>query len=245
MPVAPGLEAEFINAGHLLGSAFVRMRRSDGNGGTILFGGDLGRYDRPVLPDPSPGVACDVLLVESTYGDRDASAEDDGAQLARIVNETAERGGKLIIPAFAIGRVEEVLYWLKKLEESDRVPVLPVYVDSPMAVQALRVLPPACARAGPGRPAGARRGVGVRHRALRARGVAPASRNRSSIVRVRHRHLGQRHGHRRPRAAPPGRGAARPATTPCCSSASRRTARAAAPDRRRSRRSRCSASSSR
>ncbi len=137
MPVAPGLEAEFINAGHLLGSAFVRMRRSNGNGGTIVFGGDLGRYARPVLPDPSPGVACDVLLVESTYGDREHPADDDGAQLARIVNETADRGGKLIIPSFAIGRVEEVLYWLKKLEESNRVPVLPVYVDSPMAVQAL------------------------------------------------------------------------------------------------------------
>ena len=83
MPVAPGLEAEFINAGHLLGSAFVRMRRSDGNGGTMVFGGDLGRYDRPILPDPSPGVACDVLLVESTYGDREHPADDDGAQLAR------------------------------------------------------------------------------------------------------------------------------------------------------------------
>jgi metallo-beta-lactamase family protein len=137
MPLAPGLEAEFINAGHLLGSAFVRMRRSNGSGGTIVFGGDLGRYARPVLPDPSPGVACDVLLVESTYGDREHPPDDDGAQLARIVNETAERQGRLIIPSFAIGRVEEVLYWLKKLEDSNRVPVLPVYVDSPMAVQAL------------------------------------------------------------------------------------------------------------
>jgi metallo-beta-lactamase family protein len=137
MPVAPGLEAEFINAGHLLGSAFVRMRRSNGRNGTIVFGGDLGRYSRPVLPDPSAGVACDVLLVESTYGDREHAPDDDGAQLARIVTETAERQGRLIIPSFAIGRVEEVLYWLKKLEDSNRVPVLPVYVDSPMAVQAL------------------------------------------------------------------------------------------------------------
>ena len=137
VPIAPGLEAEFINAGHLLGSAFVRLRRSNGSGGTIVFGGDLGRYGRPVLPDPSPGVACDVLLVESTYGDREHPVDDGGAQLARIVNETAERQGRLIIPSFAIGRVEEVLYWLKKLEDSNRVPVLPVYVDSPMAVQAL------------------------------------------------------------------------------------------------------------
>jgi metallo-beta-lactamase family protein len=136
-PVSPDLEAEFINAGHLLGSAYARIRRPDGNGSTILFGGDLGRYDRPILPDPSPGVACDVLLVESTYGNREHPPDDGNAELARIVNETAERKGKLIIPAFAIGRVEEVLYCLKKLEDEGRVAVLPVYVDSPMALQAL------------------------------------------------------------------------------------------------------------
>jgi metallo-beta-lactamase family protein len=136
-PIAPGLEAEFVNAGHLLGSAYARVRRSNGRGGTLLFGGDLGRYGRPVLPDPSPGVACDVLLVESTYGDREHGPDDDGDQLARIVKETAARKGKLIIPSFAIGRVEEVLYWLKKLEDAQRVPVLPVYIDSPMAVHAL------------------------------------------------------------------------------------------------------------
>ncbi len=136
-PVSPDLEAEFINAGHLLGSAYVHVRRKDGSGATILFGGDLGRYDRPILPDPSPGVACDVLLVESTYGDRAHPPDDHGEALARIVNETASRNGKVIIPAFAIGRVEEVLYWLRKLESERRVPVLPVYVDSPMAVQAL------------------------------------------------------------------------------------------------------------
>jgi metallo-beta-lactamase family protein len=136
-PISSDLEAEFINAGHLLGSAYVKVRRKDGNGQTILFGGDLGRYNRPILPDPSPGVPCDVLLVESTYGDRVHPPDDDGAELARVVNETAERKGKLIIPAFAIGRVEEVLYWLRKLENEGRVPVLPVYVDSPMAIQAL------------------------------------------------------------------------------------------------------------
>ena len=136
-PVSPDLEAEFINAGHLLGSAYVKIRRKDGSGATVLFGGDLGRYDRPILPDPSPGVACDVLLVESTYGDRAHPPEDHGAELARIVNDTVERKGKVIIPAFAIGRVEEVLYWLKKLEHEGRVPILPVYVDSPMAISAL------------------------------------------------------------------------------------------------------------
>jgi metallo-beta-lactamase family protein len=135
--VVPGLEAEFIPAGHLLGSAFVRLRRSNDSGGTLLFGGDLGRYDRPILPDPSPGVACDVLLVESTYGNRTHPPDDDGDALARIVNDTVERGGKVIVPAFAIGRVEEVLYRLKQLEDGNRIPALPVYIDSPMAIRAL------------------------------------------------------------------------------------------------------------
>jgi metallo-beta-lactamase family protein len=138
VPVAPGLEAEFIQAGHLLGSAFVHLRPSKGTGVKVIFGGDLGRYDRPILPDPSPGVACDVLLVESTYGDRAHPRDDGGAGLARIVNDTIRRGGKLIIPAFAIGRVEEVLYRLKQLEESSQIPALPVYVDSPMAIKALK-----------------------------------------------------------------------------------------------------------
>src|SRR5437867_3007528 len=126
---------EFINAGHLLGSAYARVRL---DGKTILFGGDLGRYGRPVLPDPSPVAEADILLVESTYGDRLNEADDRGDRLASIVTETADRGGKLIIPSFAIGRVEEVLYWLKRLEEEKRIPVLPVYVDSPMAIGALQ-----------------------------------------------------------------------------------------------------------
>ena len=126
---------EFVNAGHLLGSAYARVRVDDE---TILFGGDLGRYGRPVLPDPSPVADADILLLESTYGDRLHDPDDNGARLASIVTETAQRGGKLIIPSFAIGRVEEVLYWLKRLEDEKRIPVLPVYVDSPMAIGALQ-----------------------------------------------------------------------------------------------------------
>jgi len=135
VPVVPGLEVEFINAGHLLGSAYARVRLS---GKTILFGGDLGRYGRPVLPDPSPVDSADVLLLESTYGDRVHPVDDNGERLAGIVRSVADRGGKLIIPAFAIGRVEEVLYWLKTLEEQKRIPTLPVFVDSPMASRALQ-----------------------------------------------------------------------------------------------------------
>jgi len=135
VPVVPGLDVEFVNAGHLLGSAYARARIG---GRTVLFGGDLGRYSRPVLPDPSPIDAADILLVESTYGDRLHEPDAGGQRLAAIVNEAAQRGGKLIIPAFAIGRVEEVLYWLKHLEETKRIPVLPVYIDSPMAAAALQ-----------------------------------------------------------------------------------------------------------
>jgi len=134
LPVVPGIEVDFINAGHLLGSSYVRMRI---DGRTILFGGDLGRFGRPVLPDPSPVARADYLLVESTYGDRVHEEDDNGDRLASIVKDTAQRGGKLIIPAFAIGRVEELVYWLKRLEAEQRIPVLPVFVDSPMAARAL------------------------------------------------------------------------------------------------------------
>jgi metallo-beta-lactamase family protein len=134
MPVAPGFEVEFINAGHLLGSSYVRMHV---DGRIVLFGGDLGRFDRPVLPDPTMVPETDYLLVESTYGDRLHDPDDNGEHLAEIIRSTAERGGKIIIPSFAIGRVEEVIYWIKTLEQASRIPVLPVYLDSPMASAAL------------------------------------------------------------------------------------------------------------
>jgi len=134
--IVPGISIELFPAGHLLGSAFVVARLQSGP--TILFGGDLGRYARPVLPDPSNAVQADVVLVESTYGDRDHVADDNGEELAQVVRATIERGGKLIIPAFAIGRVEELLYWMRRLEQERRIPVVPVYVDSPMANGALK-----------------------------------------------------------------------------------------------------------
>jgi metallo-beta-lactamase family protein len=135
VPVVPGVEVDFVSAGHLLGSAYARAHV---DGKTLVFGGDLGRYGRPVLPDPSPIDRADVLLVEATYGDRTHEPDDHGERLGAIVKETVARGGKVIVPAFAIGRVEEVLYWLKHLEEAGRIPVVPVYVDSPMAAAALK-----------------------------------------------------------------------------------------------------------
>jgi metallo-beta-lactamase family protein len=137
MPVVSGVEISFVPMGHLLGSAAIRMRFT-GEDRTVVFGGDLGRYGRPVLQDPQPIAEADVLLCESTYGDRLHEPDDGGARLASIVNETHARGGKLVIPAFAIGRVEEVLYWLKRLEGEKRIPVQPVYLDSPMAIEALK-----------------------------------------------------------------------------------------------------------
>jgi metallo-beta-lactamase family protein len=134
LPVAPGIEVEFLNAGHLLGSAYASVRT---NGLHLLFGGDLGRYNRPVLPDPAPVEDADVLLVESTYGNREHPPDDNGEALAAIVRDTVERRGRLIVPSFAIGRVEEVLYWIKRLEDERRIPAMPVWVDSPMATEAL------------------------------------------------------------------------------------------------------------
>ena len=134
MPVAADVEVEFVNAGHLLGSSYARVRTG---GRTILFGGDLGRFNRPVLPDPTMIAEADYLLVESTYGNRVHAEDDDGSQLAEVIAETAVRGGRVIVPAFAIGRVEELIYWVKRLEEQQRIPVLPVFVDSPMAIEAL------------------------------------------------------------------------------------------------------------
>ena len=134
--ILPGLSVEYINAGHLLGSAFARVTGA-AVGKTILFGGDLGRFNRPVLPNPTMVPEADVVLVESTYGDRLHDRGDDGAVMSAIIRRTLERGGRVIIPAFALGRVEELLYWLHKLEKSKRIPSVPVYVDSPMAATVL------------------------------------------------------------------------------------------------------------
>ncbi|HOC17665.1 MAG TPA: MBL fold metallo-hydrolase [Vicinamibacterales bacterium] len=138
LPAAPGVTVTFTNSGHLLGSAFANLELDVDGGRHVVFSGDVGRYNRPVLPDPSPLESADVLLVESTYGDRAHLPDDDGVKMAEIVVRTIDRGGKVIIPSFAIGRVEEIIWWLKRLEDEGRIPSVPVFVDSPMAVEALR-----------------------------------------------------------------------------------------------------------
>lgn len=100
---------------------------------SLAFSGDLGRYDRMILRDPAPVKQADYLLIESTYGDRLHPAEEPDNELSRIINETAERGGMLLIPSFAVGRTQTLLYLLREMKEQEKIPDLPVFVDSPMA----------------------------------------------------------------------------------------------------------------
>ena len=131
----------FYPAGHILGAAMIQVTLSGKGGGkTIVFSGDLGRCARPILPDPEPLPECDHLLVESTYGDRDHGDEDPAGELADVVNQTVDRGGCVLIPAFAVGRTQLILYMLKELIRDGRLsPDLPIYVDSPMAIHAIRI----------------------------------------------------------------------------------------------------------
>ncbi|MBK9216334.1 MAG: MBL fold metallo-hydrolase [Chloracidobacterium sp.] len=134
--VCEGFRAGFSVAGHIMGASQVLVEM----GATrFLFSGDLGHYDQPILNDPAPPPACDYLMCESTYGDRLHGDIDSETQMARIINEAAERGGPILIPAFAVGRTQEVLYMIRELEEQKRIPIMPVIVDSPMASQATQV----------------------------------------------------------------------------------------------------------
>jgi len=126
----------FRDAGHILGSAIVQMTiLSENKQVKVVFSGDLGRYNALILRDPEPIDEADYLLVESTYGDRIHPVEETTAEVAEIVNETAKRGGTLVIPSFAVGRTQTLLYVLRGLKERNAIPDLPVYVDSPMAVE--------------------------------------------------------------------------------------------------------------
>lgn len=130
--VAPGIRASFQIAGHILGSSLVLMEVEDVER-RILFSGDLGHYDQPIIRDPVTPPACDYLLVESTYGDRLHDPEDPKVALARIINDAHTRDAPVLIPAFAVGRTQELLYLIRELEDEKAIPVLPVTVDSPMA----------------------------------------------------------------------------------------------------------------
>jgi metallo-beta-lactamase family protein len=134
-----GMWVRFSRVGHMLGAAAARIGCDTGNRKTFLLdSGDLGRYGRPILKDPDPVRNTDWLMVESTYGDRvhPQNPEDD---LRAIINEVADKAGCLIIPAFAIGRTQELIYAIRKLEDEGKIPALPVHVDSPMAINATEI----------------------------------------------------------------------------------------------------------
>lgn len=131
------VEIVFQEAGHLLGAAITEMLiRGDHQEKKIVFSGDLGRSNDLMLRAPTPIEEADVVFVESTYGDKSHDDGNPAADLERVVNETFERGGVVLIPAFAVGRTQLLLYHLHRLMEADRIPDVPVYVDSPMATSA-------------------------------------------------------------------------------------------------------------
>jgi metallo-beta-lactamase family protein len=139
--VGRGLEATFTDAGHLLGSALVHLR-IDGPGGerTLTFTGDRGRPGLPILRDPAPVPPADLVIGESTYGGHTHEpVEETAERLGEVVRKTAERGGKLLVPAFSVGRTQTVVYFLHQLMNAGRLPDVPIYVDSPMAVRATEV----------------------------------------------------------------------------------------------------------
>lgn len=139
----------FYDAGHILGSAIVALDiTEDGRTRRLVFTGDLGRPDRPILKDPTPLDRADILLIESTYGSRlHESMPEAEKELERVVTETYKRGGKVIVPAFAVGRTQELVYYLHRLKQQHDIPRdLAVFVDSPLAIDATSIfrLHPEC-----------------------------------------------------------------------------------------------------
>jgi len=139
--VAPGVEVRFLEGGHILGSASIHIDVDEGKQHTLLvFAGDIGRVNLPVLHDPNLPRDADILVMESTYGNREhGPSEDRDEQLAQLVRGIASSGGKLIIPAFAVGRTQELVFILHKLYNENRIPDIPIFVDSPLACHATDV----------------------------------------------------------------------------------------------------------
>ena len=133
--ISPQFTVRTHNAGHILGASSIELTITEnGKKTVVLFSGDVGRYGHPILKDPEVPARCDVLLCESTYGDRDHPADSPEDAMADVVNRVAKRGGVIVIPAFAVDRTQTIMYIVRKLEDTNRIPHLPVYVDSPMAM---------------------------------------------------------------------------------------------------------------
>jgi metallo-beta-lactamase family protein len=136
--ISPEFHVTSYDAGHILGSSSLELTINEGGKTTVVvFSGDIGRYNQVILKDPTtPPSNADVLICESTYGDREHPDGDPAELLAGIVNRVVQRGGSIVIPSFAIGRTQTFMYYLRQLEDQQRIPRLPVYVDSPMALSA-------------------------------------------------------------------------------------------------------------
>jgi metallo-beta-lactamase family protein len=147
--IGDGIEADFTEAGHILGSASIRVRVAGGDGGarrrggperSIVFSGDIGRWDKPILKDPNPFDRADYLLMESTYGDSVHEGEGEiQSRLREIITSTVKAGGNVVIPSFAIERSQEVLFYLNKLLMANEIPHLLVFLDSPMATRVTEI----------------------------------------------------------------------------------------------------------
>ena len=133
---AGGMTARLRASGHILGASIVEV---DAGGRRLVYSGDLGRYGVPIMRDPEPVERADTLLVESTYGNRAHPADDGAPRLIQAVRRAAEQRGWLLVPAFAIGRTQELLFLLRRLERRGAIPRLPIYLDSPMAIEATAI----------------------------------------------------------------------------------------------------------
>lgn len=147
-PVVPGVTAQFLDAGHILGSAIIVLDIDDnGRQQRLAFSGDLGRPDMAILRDPAVVTEADYLIIESTYGNRHHETRDEARRiLRRVITQTYKRGGRVIVPAFAVGRTQELVYALHQLCDAQKIPEIDIYVDSPLAVDVTEVfrLHPEC-----------------------------------------------------------------------------------------------------
>jgi metallo-beta-lactamase family protein len=138
--ISPEFSVRGFDAGHIVGSSSLELTITEnGRTVTVVFSGDIGRYSQPILNDPRTPPHADVLLCEATYGDKDHPSGSVLDQLSDVVNRVAARGGAIVVPAFAVGRTQSLLYLLKQLEDAKRIPPLPTYVDSPMAINATQL----------------------------------------------------------------------------------------------------------
>jgi len=147
--VASGVHARYFEAGHMLGSAGIEVEITEANGQkkTLVFTGDVGRWGTPILRDPAPLPECDYLICESTYGGRNTDPIADlKSKLAAVVRRTVARQGRIIIPAFSVGRTQTIVFYLRQLFTGGELTALPVYIDSPLAINATEVfrLHPEC-----------------------------------------------------------------------------------------------------